>query len=279
MKSFLMLLLTTAWLASACAQSTQPAPAGLALYSFRNELKADLPGTLAKVKAFGFRDVEVYWLFDLSAADFRKLLEKNGLKAVSLIASFEDLNNNVPKVVADAKNLGVKYVVCTSIPHAGDTFTQRDADDAIDAFNTAGKLLAENDLTFCYHPHGFEFQPYQTGTFFDYLAQNLDPKYSNFEMDVFWVKHPGQDPVTLLQKYPKRFLLSHLKDRRPGTPGNQTGHAEESSNVALGQGDVGIAAFMKAAHKAGIKYHFIEDESPRAMEQMGQSLDFLRSLK
>lgn len=279
MKITLLLLLTTACFTPARAQLPQPAPVGLELYSFRNQFKTDVPGTMAKVKAFGFREVEVAGTYGLSAADFRKLLDQNGLKAISLGADFEQLNNNVPQIVADAKVLGAKYVVCAWVPHAGDTFTLRDADDAIDVFNTAGKLMAENGITFCYHPHGYEFQPYQNGTFFDYLVRNLDAKYANFEMDVFWVKHPGQDPVALLQKYPKRFLLSHLKDRRPGTPGNQTGHADDDTNVTLGQGDVGIAAFMKAAHKAGIKHHFIEDESSRSMEQMGPSLDFLRGLK
>ncbi|MBC8153917.1 MAG: sugar phosphate isomerase/epimerase [Bacteroidetes bacterium] len=279
MRVSLLLLLTLNGLAFARAQSPKSAPAGLELYSFRDQFKADVPGTMAKVKAFGFREVEVAGLYGMSAAEFRKLLDKNGLKAVSMGAGYEELNNSVPKIVADAKALGAKYVVCAWVPHTGDTFTQRDADDAIDVFNTAGKLLAENGLTFCYHPHGYEFQPYQNGTFFDYLAANLDPKYANFEMDVFWVKHPGQDPVALLQKYPKRFLLSHLKDRRPGTPGNQAGKADDDTNVTLGQGDVGIAAFMKAARKSSIKYHFIEDESPRSMEQMGPSLDFLRGVK
>ncbi len=70
-------------------------------------------------------------------------------------------------------------------------------------------------------------------------------------MDVFWVKHPGQDPVALLQKYPGRFPLMHLKDRKPGTEGNQKGHADVETNVVLGAGDVGIAAVMKAAKKQG----------------------------
>ena len=98
-------------------------------------------------------------------------------------------------------------------------------------------------------------------------------------MDVFWVKQPGQDPVALLKKYPDRFLLLHLKDRKPGTEGNQDGRAPDESNVVFGKGDVGIAAIMKEAKKIGIKYCFIEDESPKSVEQIPQSLEFLRKLK
>ena len=139
--------------------------------------------------------------------------------------------------------------------------------------------MYENGLKFCYHPHGYEFRPYKNGTMFDYMVRNTDPRYVNYEMDVFWVKHPGQDPVALLKKYPNRFLMLHLKDRKPGTEGNQNGNAPDETNVVLGTGDVGIAAIMKEAKKIGIKYYFIEDESPNAVEQIPQSLDFLRKLK
>ena len=109
-----------------------------------------------------------------------------------------------------------------------------DVKKAIAVFNTAGKLLYENGLKFCYHPHGYEFRPYEGGTLFDYMVKNTDPKYVNYEMDVFWVKQPGQDPVALLKKYPTRFRMLHLKDRKKGTEGNQNGTAPEETNVVLG---------------------------------------------
>jgi sugar phosphate isomerase/epimerase len=98
-------------------------------------------------------------------------------------------------------------------------------------------------------------------------------------MDVFWVKHPGQDPVALLQKYPKRFLMLHLKDRKPGTEGNQNGTADDNTNVVLGQGDVNIAGVMKEAKKIGIQHYFIEDESPISVQQIPESLAWLKQLK
>ena len=266
-------------LSSSIALAQKAAPVGLELYSFRDQFAMDVPGTMAKVKQMGFREVEVASTYGMSTGDFRKLLDQNGLKAIGTGATFEDLDRNVPKVLAEAKALGAKYVVCFWIPHTGDTFTVQNADQAIDVFNTAGTLLAQNGISLCYHTHGYEFQTYQDGTFFDYLAENFNPKSVNFEMDVFWVKVPGYDPVTLLQKYPKRFPLMHLKDRKPGTPDSNTGHADVESNVTLGQGDVGIAAIMKQARKSGVKHYFIEDESSRSMEQMPQSLAFLSGLK
>jgi sugar phosphate isomerase/epimerase len=169
-------------------------------------------------------------------------------------------------------------VVCFWIPHQGDTFTIDETKKAVEVFNSAGKVLKENGLSLCYHPHGYEFRPYENGTLFDYLMNNLNPEYCNFEMDVFWIKHPGQDPVALLKKYPKRFLLMHLKDRKPGTEGNQNGRADVETNVVLGTGDVGIAEIMKEAKKQGVKHYFIEDESSRSLEQVPQSLAYLKKL-
>ena len=278
MKTTSLTLLTGLLLFNLIAIGQKAAPVGIQLYSFREQFAKDVPGTMAKVKQMGFREAELAGTYGLSLPDFRKLLNQNDIKVISTGASFEDLDTNVPKVIAEAKALGAKYVVCTWIPHAGDQFTIYNADQAVDVFNTAGRLLASNGLTFCYHTHGYEFQTYKDGTFFDYLADNLDPKVVNFEMDVFWVKSPGYNPVALLQKYPKRFLLMHLKDRKPGTPDSQTGHADVESNVTLGLGDVGIAAIMKQARKSGVKHFFIEDESSRSMEQVPQSITFLSGL-
>jgi sugar phosphate isomerase/epimerase len=252
---------------------------GLQLYSLRNEFKKDVPGTLARIKEWKIKQIEGGGTYGLPMDDYKKLLQQNNLQMVSVGAGFDELDKNPQAVVDNAKAFGAKYVMCAWVPHKEGNFTMDEINKAIDVFNTAGKLLYENGIKLCYHPHGYEFRPHENGTMFDYMVKNTDPRYVNFEMDVFWVKHPGQDPVALLKKYPNRFLMLHLKDREPGTAGNQEGRAPDESNVVLGQGDVGIAAIMKEAKKIGIKHYFIEDESPKAVEQIPQSLEFLHNLK
>lgn len=252
---------------------------GLQLYSLRNQFKTDVPGTLAKIKEWNIKQIEGGGTYGLPVEEYKKLLRQNNLEMVSYGAGFDELAKNPQAVADNAKPFGAKFIMCAWVPHKEGVFGLEEVKKAIDVFNTAGKILAENGLKLCYHPHGYEFGPYENGTLFDYMVKNTDPRYVNFEMDVFWVKHPGQDPVALLQKYPNRFLMLHLKDRAPGTVGNQLGRADDETNVVLGQGDVGIAAIMKQAKKNGIKYYFIEDESPKSVEQIPQSLAFLRSLK
>ena len=252
---------------------------GLQLYSLRNEFKTDVPGNLKMISGWGIREIEGGGTYGMPMEDYKKLLSQNKLKMVSVGADFKQLKENPQAAVDEAKAFGAKYVVCFWIPHDGDAFTLDNMKEAVSVFNKAGKLLKDNGLSLCYHPHGFEFRPYQGATLFDYLVSQTDPRYLNFEMDIFWVKHPGQDPVALLKKYPNRFLLMHLKDRKHGTEGNQNGHADVETNVVLGTGDVGIAEIMREAKKAGVKHYFIEDESSHSVTQIPKSLAFLKSLK
>jgi sugar phosphate isomerase/epimerase len=252
---------------------------GVQLYSFRNQIPKDVAGMLKKIREMGIKELEGGGTYGLPFSDYKKILDDNGFKMISIGADFNKLQTGLPDIINEAKSFGAKYVTCFWIPHNGDEFTLENVKKAVEVFNAAGKTLKENGLSLCYHPHGYEFRPYENGTLFDYLMNNMDARYANFEMDVFWIKHPGQDPVALLKKYPNRFLLMHLKDRKPGTEGNQFGRADVETNVVLGTGDVGIGEIMKVAKKAGVKHFFIEDESSRSMEQVPQSLAYLKKLK
>lgn len=251
---------------------------GLQLYSLRDQFKVNIPNTLSQINQWHITEIEGGGTYGLSKEAFKNLLKENHLNMISVGADFDQLAKDPEAAIEEAKSFGAKYIVCFWIPHNGDEFTIDDVKKAVDVFNNAGKIISEKGLTLCYHPHGYEFRPYENETLFDYLVKNTNPKFINFEMDVFWVKQPGQDPVTLLKKYPSRFLMLHLKDRKIGTVGNQNGHADDTSNVVLGQGDVGIKAIMKEAKKIGIKHYFIEDESPSSIKQIPLSLKFLNSL-
>ena len=191
---------------SASAQTT----IGLQLYSFRNEFKTDVPGTLEKINAMGIRQIEGGGTYGLPLEDFKQLLAKNKLTTISVGADFKQLDSNIQSVVSNAKAFGAKYVMCAWVPHNG-AFTLADADKAIAVFNKAGKVLKENGITFCYHAHGYEFGPYNNGTMFDYMASKMNPAYANFEMDVFWVKHPGQEPSCITEKIPGPFSIGAFK--------------------------------------------------------------------
>lgn len=257
---------------------------GLQMGSMRKMSSQGMPATLARIKELGITELEGGFGRGVDHETFKKLLQENGLKIVATGGSFERISNkdSIQKVIANAKDLGAEFVVCYWIPHNGDDFTLADMKNAVEVFNTAGKTLKENGLSLCYHPHGYEFREYEGGgksTLFEYMMDNTNPQYINFQMDVFWIKNPGQDPVALLKKYPTRWKMLHLKDRRFGAVNNLNGRQDVETNVVLGTGDVGIGEVMKTAKKIGIKHYFIEDESSRALEQVPLSIAYLKSLK
>lgn len=254
-----------------------PSKVALQLYSFRDAFAKDVAGTMAKVQQMGFKNIETAGTYGMKTTDFKKMLDKHGLKAISSSSSYEELRDNIQTAIDNAKILGATYVVCFWIPHNGNDFTIEDTKKAVADFNKCGKILKENGLNFCYHLHGYEFRPYQGGTLFDYLMENTNPKYVNIEMDIFWVHHPEQNPAKLLEKYPKRFPILHVKDRKKGTVGNQNGQADVESDVEVGGGDIDMASVMKAAKKIGVKYYIIEDESSRSATQVPKSVDYLRN--
>ena len=246
------------------------------MYSLRNQFKEDIPSTLKLINDWGITVLEGGDSYGMPEEEFKGLLAKNNLKVVSVGAGFNDLANAPEEVVKKAKSYGATYVMCAWIPHDGNNFDISDTQKAVEVFNRAGKILRDNGIKLAYHAHGFEFRPYKDGTLFDYMAQNA--KYFDFEMDVYWVHHGGEDPLKLLKKYPSKFILLHLKDMEKGTKKDNTGHADVETNVVLGTGEVDIAGVVAEAKKLGIKYMFIEDECSRVVEQVPKSLRYLEGL-
>lgn len=254
---------------------------GVVSYTFRASFSKDVAATLDSIKAMGMINVEFSNLFGRTAAEIKQLLDARGMRCTSFGVSYPDLMSNTEKVAENAKTLGASFVRVAWIPHDKVPFTIEIAKKAVDDFNTAGKLLKEKyGLTFCYHNHGYEFQPYENGDYFDYIVTNTNPDYVSFEMDILWVFHPGKDPVELLKKYPNRFKLMHVKDLRKGVAHDFTGGTPVYNDVALGSGQINIAAVIKAAVKySAIQYYYIEDESNDVNIQVPVSLAILKALQ
>jgi len=254
-------------------------PVGLQLYSLRDQLKQQGAPALDFVKAQGFVEVEIGLEshYGLTAEAMKAALDARGLKPIAAHASLDFILNQTEKAVAEAKRFGIQYVGVAWAPHKNPLDEQQVLKIA-EGFNQAGKLLKAHGIQFFYHNHGFEFQPYKDGTLFDLLVQKTDPDLVKFEMDVLWVIHPGQDPVALLQKYPNRWALMHLKDLRKGVKGDFSGGTSLNNDVTLGSGQADYAAILKTAQKIGVKHFFIEDESPVVLQQIPNSLKFLSSV-
>ena len=257
-------------------------PLGVQLYSVRGAIRGDVPGTLARVRGLGFQEVELAGTYGLSAAAFRAMLDQAGLRATSMHVGYERLRDSLPAVLAEARTLGVRNVGVAWIPHPSGPFTVAEARQAAADFDRWGRAAQAAGLQFFYHTHGYEFQPGPDGTVpFDVLMRATDPAAVKFEMDVFWTSLPGQDPVALLQRYPGRWVLLHLKDMRPGIVRNvQTGGANpDSAEVPVGSGQIDYRGVLRAAKAVGVQGYYIEDETAAPFTTIPQSTRWLQNVR
>jgi len=281
MKNIIIIIILLLSTSVVFAQSDKlfPEHPGVVSFTYRNYLEKDVPGTLDMIKAAGFTDIEFSSLFGKTAGELRTLIDARGIKCSSFGVSYGDFVNKTAEVAQNAKTLGATYIRVAGMPHKG-TLTLEEAQNAIADFNRVGKILKDQyGLGFIYHNHGFEYQPYQDGTLYDYIVKQTDPKYVSFELDILWAFFPGQDPAGLLNKYGNRYKALHLKDLKKGVPGNSSGGTSGNNDVALGTGQIDIRAVMIAAKKAGVEHYYIEDESNNVLTQVPQSIAYLNGLK
>ena len=264
---------------SVSGQNNRPlytAPLGIEAYTFRNSFSKNVNATLDSIQAMGFTEMEAS-AGRIPPVEFKQMCDRHKISIPSIGVSYDQLVKTPDSVASLAKLMGASYVMCAWVPHSS-IFTIDDAKKAITDFNQAGKVLKDKGLIFCYHAHGYEFQPYEKGSLLDYIIQNTNPEYVSFEMDIFWIQFGGGDPVALLKQYGNRWKLMHLKDLRKGAKTNSSGLTSPENDVPLGTGELNIPAILKEAHRIGISHFFIEDESNQPFVQVPQSIIYLRSL-
>jgi sugar phosphate isomerase/epimerase len=266
---------------AAIAQTNKPlytAALGVEAYTFRKSFPISVAKTLDTIKQMGFTEIESS-SNGMAPEAFRKLCDERGISIPATGAGYEQLVKSPDSVAYTANLLGAKYVMCAWIPHGNGVLTLENAKKAVEDFDRVGKILSQKGLIFCYHAHGYEFQPYENGSLLDYIIKNTNPEYVSFEMDIMWIQFGGGNPIELLKKYGSRWKLVHLKDLKKGAKKDLTGLTSPENDVVLGTGEIDIPGLLKEAKKVGIRHYFIEDESNQVNIQVPQSIRYLRSLE
>lgn len=256
------------------AAGTRP-PLGLQLYSLREQLKKDVPGTLKQVKSWGIDEVESFGDYGAQVAG---ALKDAGLRCGAIHVGYERLATDMAGVLRDADAIGARTIINPSLPHQQRPHASREEIlKAAGDFAKWSRQCRAAGKRFGYHIHGQEFASAPEGTLFDVLAAESGPDVG-FEADVFWVTVGGADPVKLMSRYPGRFWFTHLKDMikgfQPAAYGSETGRA----NVVLGTGQIDIKGIVAAGAAAGVEVHYLEDESPDVLTQVPKSVAFYKAL-
>ncbi len=225
---------------------------GLQLYTVRDLMKADLPGTLRKVAQIGYKEVEFAGYYGRTPAQIRALLKQNGLTSPSSHIGLDILEKDSVRAFADAKAIGHQWVTVPYIPEERRK-TVDDWNKIIDLLNQLGPQAKAAGLRLAYHNHDFEIRPVDGVRPLDMMLSKTDPALVDFEMDLYWVVFGGGDPLDFFNRYPKRFALVHVKDSA-GPPDNKM--------VDVGKGTIDFPKIFAQSDKAGIKHYFVEHDQP-----------------
>jgi sugar phosphate isomerase/epimerase len=255
---------------------------GLQLYTVRDLMKDDFDGTIAKVAAIGYKEVEFAGYFGRTAQQVRAACDKNGLAPVSTHIQYEELDDKFPSVIETSKAIGLKYIVCPFIKEelrkSPDIWKQ-----ASDKFNRCGEQTKKAGIQFAYHNHWFEFLPVDGKLPYDELLKLCDPNLVKMEMDLCWITAAGGDPLKYFNEYPGRFPLVHVKDLHSipkVTAGGAQNYGDTVDLTEVGSGLIDWKRIFAQSDKAGIKHYIVEHDHPKQpFDSITKSYEYLNKLR
>ena len=278
----------------AAALAARPAMAasiktvGMQLYTVRTDLEKDFDGTLAKVAAIGYKEVEFAGYFGHTPPQVKAALAKHGLASPAAHIDYPTVSDTAKwaKTLDDAKAIGHQYLINPWVDEKlrnQPDFWKR----AADTYNIAGAAATRHGIQFCYHNHNFEFYPSQAAggkSPMDVLLEACDPKLVKIELDLCWIAAARKDPLDYFRKYPGRFPLVHLKGLRrvPAASADPTPIAQVLPEVTeVGQDDViDWKRILAGSTQAGILHYFVEHDVPKdAVASLKASYDYVSQLR
>lgn len=252
-----------------------PAPSniGLQLYSLRNEVNKNLEGSLEKIAAIGYKNLEAAGysegkFYGLEPTEIKSMVNDLGMKLISSHLTFDP--KDISTVLNAHKEAGIKYLVWPWISKE-ERANLDEYKKLADKLNTIGELCTQNGLSFGYHNHDFEFHPIDGVIPYDFLLENTDPKHVFMEIDLYWITYAGKDPIAYFEKYPGRFKLWHVKDMMTG---------DDKSMTEVGSGIIDYAKLFEYASLSGMKDFFVEQDVIKGdgFESVKKSFDFLSNM-
>ena len=260
---------------------------GAQLYTVRTLLEKDFEGTLAKVAAAGYAEVEFAGYFDQTPAQVRAVLKRHKLMAPSAHIGYDSLTGDKWLRVIDAAHvIGHEYLVNAWVDES--IRSQPDAWKRIaDTYNQAAATSKKAGIQFVYHNHNFEFAPRTDlgGKLpLDFLLETCDPRLVKMELDLCWISAAGKDPLEYFRRYPGRFPMVHVKGLRKFPP--VTGEAVPIDRILPDISDVGHddvidwTRIFAGSKPAGIKHFFVEHDVPKdPIASLKASHDYLVHLR
>ncbi|HZJ59570.1 MAG TPA: sugar phosphate isomerase/epimerase [Chitinophagaceae bacterium] len=279
-------------------------PVGLQLYTLGNLMTTDPKGTLQKLAAIGYKELESAGsqkgnFYGYTPKEFAAMVKEAGMQwrsahvggapfsieqIMKMAKTAEDsariqkmaeqfknmpkmlnLKENYQQLADSAAEGGLTYLVCSSIPVS----TLDEIKTAVDVFSKTGEACKKNGVQFAYHNHTTEFDEVEGHRPFDYILANTDKELVKMELDLAWATKAKQDPVELFKLHPGRFPLWHVKDLDKNT----------MNPAEVGTGVVDFKRIFDNAKESGMKYFFVEqDQAPQPLQNVTNSFNYLNKI-
>lgn len=235
---------------------------GLALYTVRDAMSENPKETLQKVAEAGYKNVEAAGYADgtfygMSPTDFKSCLDSLDLSPISTHQGSVTLGN-ADAMMADVKAAGFQYFVIPVPPMGMFKFNpetrelsmEGTAKELAKILDQLGEKAKANGLQLLYHNHDFELMENTNGVVvLDYLLENCNREFVNFQMDLYWMTKAGADPLAYFEKYPGRFKAWHVKDMD-----------EQGRFAPVGKGTIDFSNILAQKEKSGMEYYFVEQD-------------------
>jgi sugar phosphate isomerase/epimerase len=244
---------------------------GMQLYTVRRELQKDFEGTLRRVAALGYREVEFAGYFGHGPEEVKSILKRLRLDAPAAHVPLAGLRGDLRPLADAARTIGHKYLLVAWLP-AEERGTLDDYRRHADLFNEAGAALQREGLQFAYHNHDFEFAPIEGRIPYDLLLERTDPRAVKLELDLYWTVKGGASPVEYFKRHPGRFHLLHVKDM-DATP--------RRFFADVGRGVIDFKSIFAQSRRAGVRHYFVENDEPAGspFESLRVSIEYLKRLE
>lgn len=259
---------------------------GLQLYTIRDAMAKDVPGSLNKVADAGYEYLELAdyangKFYGYEPEEFLKLVNDLGMKVLSSHTQVEGEGvtlDNARKMAEDHAKLKVKYCLQPWIVEEMRT-TIASYQKMAANWNQIGRIMKEYGIQFGYHNHNFEFDTVEGKVpFYDVMLADLDKDLVTMELDIFWTTKAGQDPVEIIKKYPGRFQLFHMKDMYTKEPPFFTTVGVKDF-APVGAGVIDFKRVLAVKDIAGMKYMVVEQDLSRDGDMFADIKTSITNLK
>lgn len=268
---------------------------GIQLYGVKHTMAKDFEGTLAAIAEMGYEYVEFAGYHGKSAEELKAVLDKYGLKCISVHQGLDFYDDDPVGKMNFLKTFGVKYSI---IPwYNKDLLAGNEKwPETAEKFRAAARMLYENGMLLGYHNHDFEFKKYDGKYLHDYICEAIPEEMFEPQFDTCWVHYAGIDPVKKIREFAGRVTVVHLKDfvcknlaagpvyALIDTDGNAKGGGDRTESGfeyrPLGQGLQDVRAILEACEECGTEYIIVEQDDPSLgmteLECAKASRDYLR---